>query len=109
MDMTRARGDTYGDEFIIKSKNTKLPIDITDYLFYLTLNKIINPSSTTDQLYSLVGTTISALDGRVEFAPNSVQADQVGVFYYDIQMIDGNGRKRTIQKGKYIYTQDITK
>ena len=48
-------------------------------------------------------------NGRVEFAPTAMQADQVGAFYFDVQMIDGAGRKRTIEGGKYKYEQDITK
>jgi len=40
----------------------------------------------------------------------SGQADQVpGVYYFDVQMIDGAGRIRTIALDKYTYTQDITK
>jgi len=33
----------------------------------------------------------------------------VGGFYYDVQMTDGAGRKRTVLAGKYKYVQDITK
>ena len=48
--------------------------------------------------------------GRVEFAPSALQADQTpGAYWYDVQMIDGASRKRTIALDKYKYEQDISK
>lgn len=108
-DITRKRGDTYADEFIIKSKTTKLPINIAGYTFTLTVDPSKAPVDDTDNLYQLTGTIIDAANGRVEFVPSAEQADNVGSFFYDVQMIDGVGRKRTIVSAKYKYEQDITK
>lgn len=107
--ITRRRGDTYADEIIVKSKATGLPINITGYTFELTLDPEKAPVDATNNLYSLTGTIIDGPAGRVEFAPTAMQADQVGTFYYDVQMTDGAGRKRTVALDKYIYTQDISK
>ena len=52
---------------------------------------------------------MDAAAGRVEFAPSPTQADHVGTFYYDVQMTDGAGRKRTIALDKYVFPQDISK
>ena len=61
-------------------------------------------------MYQLTGTILDATAGRVEFAPSALQADQTpGTYYYDLQMVDGVGRKRTIALDKYVYTRDITK
>lgn len=108
-DITRMRGDTYADEFTIKSKKTKRPIDITGYTFTLTLDSRQNPTDETTKLYQLTGTIIDGPSGRVEFAPSAVQADRVGDFFYDVQMVDGATRKRTVVKAKYKFKQDITK
>lgn len=108
-DITRKRGDTYADEFIIKSKTTKLPSNITGYVFLLTVDPSKTPVDATNNVYQIVGTILDAAAGRVEFAPSALQADQVGAFFYDVQMVDGAGRKRTIEGGKYKYEQDITK
>lgn len=108
-DITRKRGDTYADEFIIKSSTTKLPINLTGYTFLLTLDPVKAPADATNNVYQLTGTILSAPDGRVEFAPSALQADRVGTFYFDVQMVDGVGRKRTVDSGKYKYEQDITK
>ena len=108
-DLTRKRGDTYADEFLVKSKATGRPIDITGYTFLLTVDPSKVPTSDATNAYQIAGTILSATDGRVEFAPSPVQADRVGVYYFDVQMVDGAGRKRTIDSGKYKYEQDITK
>lgn len=107
--ITRKRGDTYADEIIVKSAKTKLPIDITGYSFVMTLDPSKAPVDATTNVYSVTGTILDAATGRVEFAPSDVQADQLGIFYYDVQMTDGTGRKRTIALDKYTYVQDISK
>lgn len=107
--ITRKRGDTYADEIIVKSKTTGLPINITGYSFTMTLDPSKAPVDATNNLYSLTGAIVDAAAGRVEFAPTAMQADQVGAFYYDVQMVDGAGRKRTVVLDKYTYTQDISK
>ena len=107
--ITRKRGDTYADELTITSSSTGLPVNITGYSFLLTVDTRQNPTDETTQVYQLTGAIISGVNGRVEFAPSDAQADHVGDYYYDVQMLDGAGRKRTIASGKYKYTQDITK
>jgi hypothetical protein len=108
-DINRYRQDTYADEWVIRSDETGLPIDITECSFVLTVSSQQNPTSETGQLFQIVGTIINGSAGRVEFAPDSEDVETVGVFYYDLQMTDGNDRIRTIDKGKYTITQDITK
>ena len=107
--ITRRRGDTYAD-LITVTDSTGAPIDITGYSFKMTLDPEKSPATAANNLYQITGTIIDGPAGRVEFAPSTVQADQVpGAYYYDVQMIDGAGRIRTIALDKYAYTQDITK
>jgi hypothetical protein len=109
-DITRTRGDTYADEFVLTSKKTGGALDITGCTFLLTVDPSASPVDASTNIYQLTGEIIApATDGRVAFAPSSVQANQVGKFFYDVQMTDAAGRKRTVQKAKYTYTQDITK
>ncbi len=108
-DITRKRGDTYADEFVFKSKSTRVPINVTGYTFLLTVDPEKAPADNTNNLYQLTGTILDAAAGRVEFAPSALQADHVGNYFYDVQMVDGAGRKRTVTGGKYKYQQDITK
>lgn len=109
-DITRKRGDTYADEFMLKSKKTGLPLNITGCTFLLTVDPSAAPVDASLNKYQLTGVIVGAgTDGRVSFAPSDLQANLLGKFYYDVQMIDTSLKKRTIDSGKYAYTQDITK
>ncbi len=108
-DIVRRRGDTYADEFIIKSATTGQPIPIAGYQFKLTVDPEAAPANADNNLFQVDGQIIDALNGRVEFPPLADQVDHVGSYFYDVQMIDGAGRKRTVVAGKYKLVQDITK
>lgn len=108
-DLNRRRGDTYADQFEVTSETTGSAIDITGYTFTMTIASKLNPADDTFKLFEVAGTITSAGEGLVEFGPSSAQTDRVGVFYFDISMVDGSGGIRTIDKGKYEITQDITK
>lgn len=108
--ITRRRGDTYADEITVTSETTGAAINITGYSFKMTLDPAKDPMDDSTKLYEVIGTILDPITGRVEFAPSVPQADQLpGTYYYDIQMVDGAGRKRTIALDKYVYQQDITK
>lgn len=108
-DLTRKRGDSFADGFIVKSETTGAAIDIGGYTFLMTVDITANPPDNTTKLFEVTGTIIDAASGNVEFAPTTGQTDRVGIFYYDIQMTDDTGRIRTIDSGKYTIRQDITK
>ena len=105
--INRIRGDTYADRFVAEVDG--VVADITGCSFKLTLNTQRNPTDISTQIYQLTGIVSDPPSGVVEFAPDSSQADLSGLFYYDIQMIDGNGIRRTPIKDVYVYEEDITK
>lgn len=105
INVTRKRGDTVPDVFTVSKGRT--PANIAGCTFKLTLDTRKSPTDSTTQVYQLVG-TVSAL-GKVSFKPTALQADKVGYFYYDIEMVDSYGDTQTILEGTYTYTQDITK
>lgn len=108
-DITRKRGDTYGDEFIIMD-DQGVVVDITGYTFTMAVDPSRAPADSSNNLYQLTGTILDAVNGIVEFAPTVEQANQTpGVYWYDLQQVDAAGRIKTIITGKYIYEQDITK
>jgi len=110
-DITRRRGDTYADEFLLSDGVTGESLDLTGYTsFTLTVDSRVDPPDTTTQQYQLAGVVVgSATGGRIAFAPNDSQSNRVGVFFFDVQVVDAAGRKRTVDHGKYTYRQDITK
>lgn len=109
LNLTRYRGDTNPDKITVLSQTTGEPINISGYSFILTVDPYGDPASAASNLYSLNGSITDAVNGVVEFTPSALQADLVGDFFYDIQMTDASGRKRTISRGQYTYLQDITK
>jgi hypothetical protein len=106
-DITRSRGDTYPMEFTVKSDG--VPLDITSCSFMLTVDPSKEPVDDTNNLWAIAGNIESAPGGTVSFSMNSTQADHLGKYFYDLQMIDAAGYIRTIQKGKFNFVQDITK
>ena len=109
MDITRTRGDTYADQFIIENFTAKTVVDLSECTFKMTVNSDREPLDISTQLYQIVGVSDSPATGVVNFSPTVEQADLVGKYYFDIQMIDADGVIRTLTKGMYTYTQDITK
>lgn len=106
--MTRYRGDTAPDAGFVKLNDEVLPT--SGCTFTLTVDKAKNPKSSVNNLYSLVGEVVDAVTGEIKFPITEQQADKPpGTYYYDIQIIDGTGLKRTIGVDKYIIKQDITK
>jgi hypothetical protein len=109
IDITRRRADTYAEEFQVISETTGLPIDISGgYVFLLTVDPQDDPAGDTNNLFQLTGSIVDGPNGIVEFAPNDSQADNLGSWFYDVQMTVG-GRKRTIAAGRWSHDQDITK
>jgi hypothetical protein len=85
-------------------------VNISGFSFLLTVDPDANPTTDTNNLFELTGTIDDAPNGLVSFAPSAVEADQTPeTYFYDIQMTDAGSAIRTIAKGKYVVTQDITK
>jgi len=107
--ITRKRGDTYS-EVVTVTDSAGAAINITDYTFKLTVDPEKAPATAANNLFSITGTILNAAAGTVEFAPSALQADQTpGTYWFDIQLVDGAGRIRTIALDKYVVTQDISK
>ncbi len=108
-DIVRFRGDTAADEWTITNA-AGVVIDLAGFSFVLSVNSLENPPDNVTELYNIVGAITDAVNGVVEFAPTLGNADQKPAdYYYDVQMVDTGGRIKTIDKGKYTYTQDISK
>lgn len=105
--ITRSRGDTYKMGFIVKSNGVAL--NVTGCTFRLTVDPSKNPVTDVANLFSLTGQIENGPAGLISFDVSPTQADHIGHYFYDLQMVDGAGLIRTVQKGKFDFVQDITK
>jgi hypothetical protein len=109
IDICRSRGDTYPFVFTIKD-SSGVPIDITGFSFSLAVDPNPDPSTSANNLFVLAGTIIDGPNGRVQFSLSGAQSDQQPqTAYYDLQMTDGTGAKRTVAQGEFRFEQDVTK
>lgn len=108
IDISRRRGDTKRMVFVIKDDNGIVDIT-TGYSFIMTIDPEKEPVNDTNNLFQIVGNLLEPSAGRVSFSPTDADADNLGSYYHDIQMIDPNTEKSTIVYGKYKLSQDITK
>ena len=107
MRIERKRGDT--ESLVMDLMSNKLPRDITDHSFKLTVNKEMSPIDTKSQLFALDAKIIDKLKGKIAFEFSKETANFVGQFYFDIEMTKPDSTTRTIAEGQFIFTQDITK
>lgn len=109
IDICRTRGDTFPLDYTLRD-DQGTAIDITTFSFKLTVDPSPDPTDASTNLFQLVATIVDGVNGRFQFPITTVQADQAPeTYFYDLQMIDGGGNIRTIAKGKFTFTQDITK
>jgi hypothetical protein len=109
INLERKRGDTRRIIFRVKDSDG-LPVDISSgYSFILTVDPERSPIDASNNLFQITGIIIDGPNGRVGFPLTDQQADNLGTYYYDGQMIDPNSEKGTIVDGKIKFSQDITK
>ena len=109
INITRARGDTYRLR-ITFTKDDGSPLDFTNSTVKMTVSEIASPDLSGGYLFQIAGSVVApATDGVCDFILTTAQADNVGLFYYDVEMIDVSGAVRTILVGQFLMEQDITK
>ena len=104
----RYRGDTTPYVVKVVDENGD-PVDVTNWSFKLTGSKKENPDSITDQIFSIPGNVTSGVDGEVTFTFLESDVDVVGEVYVDVESQDGEGFIETLDKGVFVFRQDITK
>lgn len=106
-DIIRYRGDTRRIRRTVKSGGS--PVNITGWLFLLTVSSEKSPADTTSQVAQIAGVIADAAGGVVDFTPAAGDVDTAGAYYYDIQATDDSGSVTTLVKGTLTLLQDITK
>lgn len=108
-DIKRFRGDTYNIKAYVKKADGVTPQPITGWTFKFTCSDHENPIAGYTPKYQIDGTITDGDNGELEFEFTSTEADFVGTYYWDVQVTDGGGKKATLDKGRLVYEQDITK
>ena len=108
VDLERTRGDTYPFTFVLADIDGA-PVNIAGGSFVMTVDSLESPTDDTTHIFQLNGIITDGLAGEVTFTLTTDNADNVGEFFYDIQQIDFAGFLRTVVRGEFLLTQDITK
>jgi len=99
------RGDTQPFGFdIMNPDGTAATIAGFSYVFTVNTNPV--PTDITDQVFQVAG-AISGNTVSINLSP--VEADQLGVLFYDLEETDLGGLIRTVAKGQVEWQQDISK
>jgi hypothetical protein len=106
------RGDSRAIVFVLTSKDTGLPLDLTGYTSpVLAVNSDQEPTDITNQKFTVAGAIdADPTTGRVSFTPTTTNSDQTpSTYYYDAQILDAASGKLTFVQGEFNITQDIAK
>ena len=106
VDIVRARGDTYSEVVTVTANGQA--VDITGWTILCTVTTKPEPTDTGDYLFQVDCVLADALNGVFEIPINATRADNVGVYWFDIQYTYG-AIKRTIAMGQWLFVQDRTK
>jgi len=106
--INRYRGDT--KPIVITCQSGGSPMNLTGCSgFRMTADPLESPSDSANNIFSLDGTILSAIDGTVEFLPSALQTNYVGTYFFDVQFLDARALVNTAGKGQLIFEQDISK
>lgn len=109
MQITRTRGDTYPEKFVINFADTGMPVNLSGCSAKFTVNSNKNPISNSTQVWQVIGEIPNVENGVIFFPITEQQADVLGVFYFDVEFTDSYGWKYTLVKDTISFEQDITK
>lgn len=104
----RNRDDTLTpEEITVIDEDSGDPKNISGMTFILSVTETEEPT-TAVYLFQITGVITDAANGVVNFPLTDSDADNVGNYYYDIQLTSG-GKNDTVMKGEFIMIQDRTK
>jgi len=109
VDIERYRGDTTPIVVeLVDADCEPIAETILGASFRLTVSQEEWPD-TNPALFEIVGTDLDDTNKTITFAFTAVEADNIGAFYYDVEMTESGGVIHTVLKGLMVFEQDITK
>jgi hypothetical protein len=108
LNLCRTRGDTF--PFTLQIKVDDVVLDITGFTIVLTVDTREEPPDATTVVFQVSGIISDGPNGKVTFSlstPNA--ATTPGDYFYDVQYTDLSSKIRTVARGTWVVSQDITK
>lgn len=105
IDLCLTRGDTQAFGFSINNPDGT-PADLTGNTYLFTVDPSPSPADALGNLFSVAG-VVNANVVSINLSP--LEADQLGVYFFDLQETDVGGALFTVAKGQVTWQQDITK
>jgi hypothetical protein len=106
-EIKRFRGDTIRMGAVVKQNKKVMNVD--GCTFKLTVDERENPTDSTTRKFQSIASIVDAAAGKISFSFVPSDVDFVGEFFYDFEMTNIDGEIKTLDKGTFIFEQDITK
>lgn len=105
IDICISRGDDTPMAF--RMQEAGVDLTIAGFTYLLSVDTREEPDDVATQLFQLTGVEVSPL---VTFSPTTSNTDLTpDDYFFDIQETNTAGKLRTVAKGKFTVSQDITK
>jgi len=107
--VTVYRGDSPVIPYQLTNTANPTGIDITGYVFELTVDSIEEPTNDSTEVFTVAGVITEASEGRFGFQPTVADLSIApGDYFYDISLVNGT-EQVTIIKSTFTVRQDIGK
>lgn len=103
----RSRGDTFPFDLTIKLNG--VAVNVTTDSFVLTVDPDEAPDDAANNLFANIPTIVDGPNGIIRVTLSVSDADQTpDSYFYDLQQTSGSAT-RTIMRGSWVVSQDISK
>lgn len=103
------RGDSSPFEVQLVDKETGAPLDITGFMFVMTVDLAPDPVDGANNLFQVIGSIVDLANAVVRFQPSEVQTDlEVGTYFHDMRWVDPSTARKTFARGKFKIDPAIT-
>lgn len=105
-DLIRFRGDTTNVRAVFTNPDGS-PYNLTDCNVTFTASDHENPVDGYTPEFSIDADLGTPTAGIATFEWSATEADFLGTFWYDVKLVDPNGKIKTVTKGRLVYKQRV--
>lgn len=114
IDIIRFRGDTYDQIFSLNTLSEEI-FDLTDCTATLTVTEIskkgvLNELGEYEYVFQSIGSSVGEpVDGVLGFPIKESDVVLEGIYEYDVEIVDSDGKKKTPISGKWKLFSDVNR